>query len=325
MRPALVTDQPTPAKMAVGNTIICRWKNGATGAYSIGGDDSLNSQLDYAIPAMTTRGFYGTWWINPARGGADDVGMCWLSRRAEWEAAARAGHNFGNHSLHHTGAKDYAEAEDEIKETARAIWTSNPGQQLQLFMRGGGTTWHITDAQFDELCARYDCFQGRGGGVEDPSWNLNPNAATLRGYVDQAISEGGWHHVAVHGIGPNSEWGGWSSSGFMEMLDYLVQKREAGLLWVASHLEVHQYDQERSTASVDILEASTTSIRLNLTCAKPLRLYDHPLTLRTRVPEGWMNTWVTQNGASAQYAVNAGVIQYSAVPGLGEIIIKAIR
>jgi len=321
----LEKDEIDMTASTVGDTTICRWKNGATGAYSIGGDDNLNSQLDYALPAMTARGIYGTWWVNPARGGADDVGMCWISRRAEWEAAARAGHNFGNHSLHHTGAKDFAEADYEIRETAHAIWASNPGQQLQLFMRGGGTTWHITDAQFAELCARYDCFQGRGGGVEDPSWNLNPDAATLRGYVDQAIREGSWHHVAIHGIGPNSEWGGWSNSGFMEMLDYLVQKWDEELLWVASHLEVHKYAQERSTASVVILEASATSIRLNLTSTKPLRLYDYPLTLRTRPPETWASVQVTQNGVSNQYSVNAGVVQYQAVPGWGEIVLNALR
>ena len=111
----------------------------------------------------------------------------------------------------------------------------------------------------------------------------------------------------------------------MELLDYLVQKRDQGVLWAASHLEVHKYDQERSTARLEILEANATGIRLNLNSTKLLRLYAYPLTLRTQVPEGWTNAKVTQNGVSVQSVVNAGVVQYSAVPGLGEIIINAMR
>ena len=259
-------------------------------AYSVGGDDSLRSQLYFAIPEMDKRGLRGTWWVNPARGGSrnyknvDDAwANCWIACYEDWKAAAARGHDFANHTMHHLGAATYEQAEEEIRLTARAIWKANPRQRLQLFDKGGGTSWNITDKELSGILNKYDCAWGRGGGTEDPTWEVNPGADTLRGYVDAAIQEGGWHHVAFHGIGPNSEWGGpVDGDAFIALLDYLLEKRD--LVWTGTHTQIHKYDQERNTAKVETLKLSADQISLGLTSEKDPFLYDFPLTLRTRVP-----------------------------------------
>ncbi len=45
---------------SLGLTDVCKWKGGAAGAFSISGDDSLRSQLFFAIPEMDKRGLVGT-------------------------------------------------------------------------------------------------------------------------------------------------------------------------------------------------------------------------------------------------------------------------
>jgi beta-galactosidase len=314
--------------LTFGETTICKWKEGKVAAYSIGGDDCLRSQLYFAIPEMDKRGIRGNWWVNPGRGGStnfknqDDAwAQCWLACYDDWKAAADRGHDFGNHTLHHLGAATYTEAEQEIAQTAEIIWQTNPRQRLQLFLKGGGTHWGIGDDELAEILAKYDCVRGRGGGIEDPTWEVNPSADTLRGYVNTAIQERSWHLVGFHGIGPNCEWGGpVDGDAFIALLDYLVEKREQ--VWCGTHTEVHKYDQERSTASVQILEASHEQVCLDLVSAKDPRLYDYPLTLRTRLTVGKKIGKISQNGITLPHRTVAEFVQFEAIPGKGDIIIK---
>jgi len=311
----------------IGETVVCKWKDGKLAAYSVGGDDSLRSQLLFAIPEMDRRGIHGTWWVNPGRGGStnfknkDDAwANCWIACYDAWKAAAARGHDFANHTLHHLGVATYDEADYEIGETAQVIWKTNPPQRLQLFLRGGGTTWKISDDEINEILVKYDCVRGRGGGIEDPTWEVNPSAETLRGYVDTALQEGSWHLVAFHGIGPNCEWGGpVDGTAFIALLDCLVEKRDQ--VWVGTHTEVHKYDQERSTAAVTLLEVSNQQIRLNLTSTKPPHLYDYPLTLETRVPDSWDSASVMQDERIVKCLATSGRIRYNVLPDRGEISI----
>lgn len=70
------------------------WPNGARAAVSLAYDDALDSQLDHAIPALDKYGLKGSFYLqlsNPA-----------VARRmAQWRAAARRGHELGNHTLFH--------------------------------------------------------------------------------------------------------------------------------------------------------------------------------------------------------------------------------
>ncbi len=313
------------SNLSFGETVVCKWKDNKSAAYSVGGDDSLRSQLNFAIPEMDRRGLRGNWWVNPGRGGPknfknqdDSWAECWIACYQDWKAAARRGHHFGNHTMHHLGAATYEEADREIGQTAQAIWECNPRQRLQLFLRGGGTQWGISEAELDEILAKYDCVQGRGGGIEDPTWETNPSAATLRGFVDTAIQEESWHLTGFHGIGPQCEWGGpVDGEAFIALLDYLVEKRQ--LVWCGTALEVHKYEQERSTAKVNLAEATNAEIRLQLTSTKDARLYDAPLTLHTGMEGKWETARVIQNGVETPCVIREGVIQYQAVPGKGEI------
>src|SRR5690606_5920828 len=70
------------------------WPDGQRAAVSLAYDDALPSQLDNAIPALDRHGLKGTFYLTLA---ADTV----RERMEEWRAAARSGHELGNHSLFH--------------------------------------------------------------------------------------------------------------------------------------------------------------------------------------------------------------------------------
>jgi hypothetical protein len=70
------------------------WPGGARAAVSLAYDDALDSQLDNAIPALDRQGVKGTFFLQLS---SEPVAR----RMEDWRAAARGGHELGNHSLFH--------------------------------------------------------------------------------------------------------------------------------------------------------------------------------------------------------------------------------
>ena len=70
------------------------WPDGRKAAVSLAYDDALDSQLDAAMPALDRHGFKGSFYLTLS---ADTV----RTRMSDWRAAARNGHELGNHSLFH--------------------------------------------------------------------------------------------------------------------------------------------------------------------------------------------------------------------------------
>ena len=78
---------------------------------------------------------------------------------------------------------------------------------------------------------------------------------------------------------------------------------------------MHQYETERSTAEVRLLETNDRGIRLELKCKADPQFYDLPLTLVTQVPADWQRASVTQGDKTIVVAVENGTIRFDAVPG----------
>lgn len=70
------------------------WPAGQRAAVSLAYDDALASQLDVAIPALDRHGLKGSFYLTLS---GDTV----RARLDDWRAAARRGHELGNHSLFH--------------------------------------------------------------------------------------------------------------------------------------------------------------------------------------------------------------------------------
>jgi peptidoglycan/xylan/chitin deacetylase (PgdA/CDA1 family) len=316
----LISNQAASA--APGDTRICKWKDNKVAAFSVGGDDSLRSQTTFAIPLMTQRGIYGTWWVNTGRG-HNELGFDFIDDQAYWVAAVKAGHDLASHTLRHTGARDAADADWEIGENARRIWAIQSETKILLFERGGGTVWDVSEDTIKQTLLKYQCLETRGApAVDHPTWLINHTAAELRSYVDAAIKDGGYHTLIFHGIGPNAEWGGQKDGdAFVALLDYLYEKRD--LIWSNTFTKVYKYVEERDKSTVSIKEASADKIRLALTSSLDTSkgMYDYPITLRTEVPSTWKTCTVTQGEKSVAYPVESAVVQFSAIPNAGDITI----
>jgi len=83
-----------PACAQASATDAFAWPDGRRAAVSLAYDDALPSQLDNALPALDRHGLKASFYLTLA---ADTV----RDRRGEWQAAARNGHELGNHTLFH--------------------------------------------------------------------------------------------------------------------------------------------------------------------------------------------------------------------------------
>jgi len=292
--------------ISIGATSIAKWKGDKMGAFSMSLDDSMISQADVAVPAMVERGIAGTWFINPGK-------SHYQQRQEVWEQTIPAtDHELANHTIHHEGAGSFEEAEYEIGESARLIWSlrSPDASKLLSFDSGGATNWNITQDEWQILIEKYHLiFRTNSRST------TNANAAEMIGHAQEALDQGSWVSIHFHGIG-----GGWlpvETQDFLQFLDYLVTVQEN--LWIGTYGSVHKYIEERNSAQISVLEASDDLIRLDVTSDMPPELYDEPLTLITEVPQHWTSCEVSQAGQTKLYEVLDGIVQYEAIPGLGEI------
>ena len=298
-------------RAATCDTTMAKWRDGKAAAVGLAFDDSLWSHVDYVIPMLAKKGLVGSFWVNPATNRYGYGVETWEDRA--WDL----GMELCSHTMNHTGAKSYEEAEYEIGECTkilRALRPSGAGK-FMLFLRGGATDWKIMDAQMAELMKKYELTRGRGGGKDHGGDEKTPKEVV--GYVKEAEADGEFHCIGYHGVGPYAEWLPASAESFEALTDYLESARER--VWNGTCGEIHKYRKERESAKAAVVEAADGKIRLDLTCAEDPAFYDAALTLDTVVPLGWKNCLVAQAGVETVFPVRKGVVRYTAVPGRGEI------
>ncbi|MDC8830082.1 polysaccharide deacetylase family protein [Alteromonas gilva] len=104
------------------------WPNGAKAAVSLSYDDTLNSQLDNAIPALNNYNLKGSFYLSVSN---EPLSL----RMEEWRQAAKQGHELGNHTIYHPCRKtlpgrdwvaDYADLHRySLPQLEREIATTN--------------------------------------------------------------------------------------------------------------------------------------------------------------------------------------------------------
>jgi hypothetical protein len=294
-------------------TTIAKWKDNKDGAFTMNFDDSMISQADVAMPAIVERGLIGTWYINP--------GMSrYKSRKKVWEnIALKTGQDLAVHSMTHESVSTYADADWQLGENARIIWSLRPpgASRLLSFCWPGATSWEISDEQKTKLMNKYHLIH-RDSKISART-DLGVNSEVLIKSVKKAMLEKRWLSIHFHGIG--DEYLSIEKDDFIQLLDYLVTVKNR--LWIAGFINVHKYIEERDSAEVTVLEADGDQIRLALTSDKDPLLYDEPLTLITKVPTHWDNCLVMQDGKIRKRKVSNGKIMYNAIPGKGEILIRS--
>lgn len=315
-------------KSAVGETRIARWKDDRTAAFLLMFDDSWPSHVQVAAPELVKRGLIATFYICPGKGEH-------LKFSADWDQKLwQQGMVYGDHTMTHRGVKDYTNAVWEIGECARYIRKVTGAKETKLVSYGqpgvGPNDWNITPAQLNDLLKQNHMIDRPPFGDHGAVYKWKTTAEMLA-LADKAIANKGLEYLVIHGVERlKPDWGYqdyWAlkQDVFFPLLDGLKARRDKGDLWVTDHISAHQYETERDSAEVKVLEQKADSLKLELKSKADPVYYDLPLTLVTRVPADWKQARVMQGDKKFVVAVEKGMIRYEAVPGAGTIEIKRVE
>ena len=223
------------------------WPDGQRAAVSLAYDDALPSQLDNAIPALDRHGLKGSFYLTLA---AEPV----RDRLEDWRAAARNGHELGNHSLFHQCSAQGAGREWVLPENdLDAITVARMRAQVAL----ANTMLHAIDGSseftYTAPCGDRDAGDGEyigqvaplflgvklvGGDVVPDMWTLDRAAvpvavpvdatgAQLIALVEEAGRRGTMVNFTFHGIGGDHLAVGVEAHD--QLLDFLARNRD--LYW----------------------------------------------------------------------------------------------
>lgn len=277
-----------PSKtMAQESVHISKWYRGKNSAVSFRFDDNLPSHLEIVLPYLERYGMKGTFMVSPGR-------KSYLSNESEWKSLPDRGHELGNHTMTHKGAKNIEDAEYQIGEAARYIRMAQPARTgAQVFASGGGEywggkRWSEAGSEYHELVRRLgliDLYDGKHPmvGVYEPS-----SASDLMVLVEQAAVDGRHLHFVFHQVGRPR---------LKDRIKKVINKRSfvttpetfEGLLkslktrerdiWIAPLGDVLKYEEEYRRSRIEKMSEEMGTRTYRLTVDLDPDLYDHDLTL----------------------------------------------
>ena len=300
---------------APGATRIAKWKDDKQAAFMLMFDDSCQTHVKLVIPELVKRKLTGTFYLNPGSGQYQGV-------KNDWEVLIpKLGMEYANHTFTHKGAKDAADLDDELVKCDEAIARIAGGKRPPLISFGQPGVpqgkWTVTDQELKDALAKHHLIMRPPVGGRFAEINLK-TAADLFGIAEKALAAGSSDCVVFHGVG--GDWLAASLQTFTDLLDKLVAAQDK--LWIGGHIAVYSYQIEREGAKVAVEPAGSKSIRLKLTTSADPALFTAPLTLVTRVPNGWTRCKVSQGSATATVAVIDGMVRYDALPDGQPVVIQ---
>ncbi len=340
-----ICDDPSaftnPGPGEAGHSEIAHWKFDLPFVLTINFDDSTPGQAQIGVPAMIERGLTGTWFVNPGLQPYQD-------HVDTWETLAPDNfQELANHSMNHSGAMDYAEADYEIGEAAAIIRSAYPADRSPMmgFNNGGGTDWDVSEEEYAQLLEAHDCVERLHSSGIAPAAPGPSLSGDRLAYMQAMIVADNWTRIHFHGIcdpsdqvncvcdtpddpatcrefGGGVNYGGVSSADFLYFLDQLVTEPFfTDQVWVAGFIEAHKYQQAREVSEGVLASDEGEELRLCLRSELDPALYDDELTLITEVPAGWSDCEVSQAGVAGSCRIVDGVAHYEARIDAGPIVL----
>lgn len=159
-------------------------------------------------------------------------------------------------------------------------------------------------------------------------WQRGPLAKTsvplMKSWVDTLVARNNvWLVLTFHGV----DGIGWEAKPHEELRAYFTyMKQHEDDLWIAPFRDVTKYMRERMAAEVET-SLKENEITVNLRHSLDKELYNHPLTLKTYVPEEWNAVKVRQSEREQQVSVASDdggtFVLYDMIPNEEELTISA--
>lgn len=322
------SDTYTPAPEE--HVAVADWQGNTKAALLMYFDDSTPGQAELAIPLLNSLHLVGTFFVNPGGGGYAKHPEVW----EHYSQTAGGGcQELANHTMNHSGAADYEEADYEIGEPSRIIWQARGEPEygsLIAYNRGGGTAWNITDEQHAEILARYKNIDRLKPGVlgegmagtqilpgSDAQTILRNRAAVLNDEDAYKILMLSFHGIAAENGSPPLDWGNGAVfiDEFSSAMDTLKNDVDNGDFWSAGYIQLYRYIQERKNVQMKLFRKNQRQYKLEMRCPDlDGKFFNESLTVLVDFTEPWNNCTVFQNNQILEHRITDGKLQFDAVP-----------
>lgn len=213
---------------------------GHRAAFTLTFDDALACQLKHAVPAMTDRGIFGTFFAitNSPEYPLDVQG---------WRPAFEAGHEVGSHTVNHRKAASLSVRDADLEaQHSKHVLENHFGKRVDSFC------YPYTDAipVIQDAVKRAGYKQARGGRAARvdkyvtqtqnvnylnlPCFHINDGMfhhGEGEALVDAALERNAWLTFMFHAVGDETGWDNVTVPVFVKFLDFLADRvKNKGLL-----------------------------------------------------------------------------------------------
>jgi hypothetical protein len=305
------------------------WPGFCTAAVSYTFDDGSPNQFAKAIPMFNEFGYQLTLFT------VTGTSFSWPPDWTALQNAASQGHEIASHTVTHTslGGMNDSLQTMELKDSQYDIDAHITGQRCITL------AYPFCVAGKKSLCAQY-YIAARicSGSIVPPSpgdfMNISSiicgelgSVKTTKNFINiasTAVNSKGWCVFLIHGIDSDGGWSSLPSDTLRKSLEYLNANRDK--FWVSTFGNVACYIKERNAVSVTESSFQDSSITVQVTDTLDNAIYNHPVTLRRPLLQGWPSAVVSQNGRSVDVKIvdinSIQYIQFDAVPDSGDVVIS---
>jgi peptidoglycan/xylan/chitin deacetylase (PgdA/CDA1 family) len=234
------------------------WPNGARAAVSLAYDDALDSQLDKALPALDRALLKASFYLQLSNPSV-------AKRMAEWRAAARRGHELGNHTLFHQCSASQPDRSwvvphrdldkmsvDQVRDqaiVANTMLHAIDGRRERTFTTPCGDLLASGQSYLPAIAPEFVAIKAGGADTVPSSMrDIDPHAVRvfapvglsgkqLIDMVKAAGANGTMVNFTFHGIG--GDYLETSEQAHRELLDYLAANRK--LYWTDTFLAIMKH------------------------------------------------------------------------------------
>lgn len=231
------------------------WPDGKKAAIALTYDDSLASQLDYALPQLDAAGLKGTFFLTV---NAD----AYIHRLDEWKEAADEGHELANHTLFHPciggPGRDFVTPDRNMDNYSEERWIAElkltsdlletiDGETERTFAYTCGDLTVSGESFVDAIRPMFIGARTVENTIADPATvdpmliptygNAGVPGSELIAYAEKALEEGGLGTYLFHGVGGNHLV--IEPEAHQELVDWLVAHEDE--VWVATFRDIMAY------------------------------------------------------------------------------------
>lgn len=231
------------------------WPNGEKAAVSLSYDDTLNSQLDNALPVLNKHKIKASFYLLIAS-------PVLYERLEEWRTAAAQGHELGNHSIYHPCSATqpgmewvlpYQDLDKYTVEQMRAeVLTANTFLKAMDGRSERTLTppcLHLMTSNGNYLPVVRELFVAIKGAENNPPGSdyllpAGTSGEELIAFVKKVAEKGGIANIIFHGIGGDHL--SVSKEAHEQLIQYLAKNR--GTYWTDTYLNIMKHVNTETAA-----------------------------------------------------------------------------